>query len=69
MSRYVLDGEYKGYFKLMLIMYVIMFVFAFINYLPQLGVTGSWIPITVSMGPLILIGWYAFFVKYLVVNR
>ena len=64
------DGpKYKGYYRSVLTMYGILFIFAFINYLPRLGVTGDWIPIVVSMGPIILIGWYGTFVRYLVENR
>ena len=64
------DGpEYKGYFRLHMIMYLILFTFAAINYLPKLGITGSWILPVVSMGPLILLGWYVDFVRYLVKNR
>ena len=69
MSGNTLDGEYKGYARLMLLMYAIQFIFAFINYLPKLGVSGHWIPITVSMGPLVLGVWYLGFVTYLVKNR
>jgi len=64
-----LDGEYKGFAKLLLIMYAILITFGFINYLPKLGVSGPWIPITVSIGPLILGVWYIGFVIYLVKNR
>ena len=64
-----LDGEYKGFARLLLIMYAIQFIFAFINYLPQIGVSSTSIPIILNMGPLILGIWYIGFVIYLVKNR
>ena len=69
MSGINLDGEYKGYARLMLLMYAIQFIFAFINYLPKLGVSGPWIQASLNMAPLFLGAWYVFFVAYLVKNR
>ena len=69
MITYDLVKEHMGFIRLQLIAYLIIVIFAFINFLPRLGVTGSWILPVVSMGPFFLIGWIVFFVRYLVKNR